>query len=58
MVEKLIPNPFLKRQIEHISRSIVKSFIQFVYTACQVERYQNILQDITSTYKAFLKKEV
>ena len=44
VVEKLLPHPFLKNQIEHISESISKSLMQFVYIVFQVEGYQNILK--------------
>ena len=53
---------FQKNEIEHISGSIVKSFIQFVFTVCQVEAYQNILKLSCmalafTSYKAFLKNK-
>ena len=35
---------FLKIKIEHISGSVVSSFIQLVFIVCQVEGYQNILK--------------
>ena len=50
----------VKIKIKHISGSIVLSFIQFVFIACQVEDYQNIVKlncepfDLIS-YRAFLK---
>ena len=34
-----LPRPFLKNQIEHISESIVESFIQFIFIVCQFEGY-------------------
>ena len=36
---ELFPDTFLKGKIEHISGSIVLSFIQFLFIACQVEGY-------------------
>ena len=38
------PRPFPEKKIEHISRSIVSNFIQFVFIAWQVEGYRNILK--------------
>ena len=56
-----IPRPFSKKlKIEHIPGSTAKSSTKFVFTACQVEGYRNILK-ISYTrlafisYKAFLK---
>ena len=62
VVEKLLPDPFLKNQIEHISESISISLMQFVYIVFQVERYQNILKLSCrplafTSYKAFLKNK-
>ena len=62
MVEKQFPDLFQKFRIEHISGSIVQSFIQFVFIACQVEDHQNILKlSCTSltftTHKIFLEKQ-
>ena len=62
VVEKLLPDPFLKNQIEHISESISKSLMQFVYVVFQVEGYQNILKLscrplVFTSYKAFLKNK-
>ena len=62
VVEKLLPDPFLKNQIEHISESISKSLMQFVYIVFQVEGYQNILKLncrplAFTSYKAFLKNK-
>ena len=34
----------IKIKIEHISKSIVQSFIQFVFIVRQVEGYRNILK--------------
>ena len=47
-------------KIEHISGSIVESFMQFVFIVCSVECYQNIWKLICrplafTSYKAFLK---
>ena len=42
MVEKLVPDPFLKIRIEHNSGSIVYNFIQFAFFVWQVEGYRNI----------------
>ena len=36
LVEKLVPDPFLNNEIEHISESLVLNFIQFVYIVLQV----------------------
>ena len=44
MVEKLVQILFWKIKVDQISRSMVQSLIQFVYTALQVEAYQNILK--------------
>ena len=44
VVEKLSPYPFLKNQIDHISSSIVLTFMQFVFVAWQVEGYRNMLK--------------
>ena len=58
-----ISRPFSKKiKIEHISRSIVLSFILFVFIVCQAEDYQNILKLsyrplVFSSYKAFLKNK-
>ena len=43
MVEKLFAD-LLKIKIDHISGSIVLSFIQFVFIVCHVDAYQNILK--------------
>ena len=61
MVEKLFPDPFLKVKIEHVSGSIVKSFIQLVFVVCQVEDYQNISKLSSrsfsfNAYKAYFQK--
>ena len=62
VVEKLLPNPFLKNQNQYISESIAKSLMQFVYIVCQVESCQNILKlsyrPLAFTLcKAFLKNQ-
>ena len=36
VVEKLVPDPFLKIEIEHISESIVQSFIYFAFIVCPI----------------------
>ena len=57
----MVRDPLLLIKIEHFSRSIVYTFIQFLFV-CQVEDYQKILKlrcrplRFTS-YKAFLKKQ-
>ena len=53
---------FQKFKIEHISRSIVSSFMLFVFIVCQVEGYRNILNLACSplaftSNKAFLKSK-
>ena len=58
VVEKLFPEPLKKIKIEHISGSIVSSFIQFFLIVCHVLGYRNILKISSSaftSYKAFLK---
>ena len=61
-----IPVPFLKIKIEHISGSIVESFIQFVFIMCWfyiiVEDYWNTLKLRSrslafTSYKNFLKNK-
>ena len=52
---------FWKIKIEHISGSILYSFIQLVIMVCQVEDYQNILKLSCrplafTTFKAFFEK--
>ena len=42
--EKLIPDPFLKNKIEHISESVASAFRHFVFIACQVEVYRSLLK--------------
>ena len=55
---------FYKIKIEHISESVVQSFIQFVFIVCQIDGYPKILKLSCrplafTSYKAFLKnKEV
>ena len=62
VVNKLIPDHFLKIKMKHITGSIVESFIQLVFIDCHVEGYLKILKisykplDFTS-YKAFLKNK-
>ena len=51
-----------KIKIEHISASIVESFMQFVFAVCKVEGYQNILKLSCrplafTSYKAFLENK-
>ena len=61
VVPKVLREALIKNiTIEHISGSVVKSFIQFAFVVCQVEVYQNILKPsyrpLTFTsYKAILK---
>ena len=55
MVEKILPDPFLKNQN-------LKSFIQFVFIVCQVEGYRNILKLSCkslafTSYDTFLKNK-
>ena len=62
MEAKLVPDPFLKSLIEHISRSIAYSFIQLLFIVCQVEDYRNILKLSCgslafTSYKTFLKNK-
>ena len=38
-MEKLVPDPFLKNKIGHVSGLIVKGFILFVFIVAQVEGY-------------------
>ena len=62
VVEKLLPDLFLKNQIEHISESISKRLVQFVYIVFQVGGYQNILKLncrplAFTSYKTFLKNK-
>ena len=54
-VGETIPRPFPSIKINHISGSIVQSFIEFVFIACQVEGYRNIKTILL--YKAFLKTQ-
>ena len=42
-IEKLVPDPFLKSQIEHIPGSTVWNVIQFFLLYVRVEVNQNIL---------------
>ena len=58
-----ILRPFSKKiKVEHISGSIVLSFVQFIFIVCEVENYRNILKlncsplAVTS-YKALLKNK-
>ena len=44
VVEKLLLDPSLKFKIEHISGSIVSSFVQFVFFASQANSHRNILK--------------
>ena len=51
-----------KLKFDHISRSIVESFIQFVFIVCQVEGYRSISKLSCrslyfSSYKHFLKNK-
>ena len=61
MVEKLFIDPFQKKmKNEHISGSIIYSYIQFVLILCQVKGYLKILRLryrslVFTSYKAFLK---
>ena len=62
MVEKLVPEPFPKMKIEHISGSIASSLIQFTFIVWQVEGYRNILKLSCrplafTSHKAFLKNK-
>ena len=34
VLEKLVPNPFLKNKIEHNSGSAVLNFMKFVFIVC------------------------
>ena len=63
-VGETFPRPFSKKRtnIEHISGSIVQSFLQFVFIVCQVEGYRKILKLSRrplafTSYKAFLKNK-
>ena len=62
VVEKLFQTLFWKIKIEHISGSILWSFINFVFIVSQVEDYRNLLKlscrplAFTSS-KAFLKSK-
>ena len=61
-MKKLFPDTFLKIKIEYISGSIIQSFIQFVFIACQVKCYRDILKLSSrplavNSYKAFLKNK-
>ena len=57
-----IARPLYKKlKLEHVSRSIVWSFVQFAFIAGQVEDYQKILKLSCkllafTSYKAFFKK--
>ena len=45
-----VSRPFSKKiKIEHISGSIVKSFIHFVFIVCQAQSYQNIETNLQAT---------
>ena len=43
-MQKLVPDPFPKMNIEHISGSVGLSFKQFIFIVCQAEGYQNTLK--------------
>ena len=60
--EKLFPDPFLKNKVEHISGSIVQSFVQFTFIISQVDDDRNILKLSSrplafTSYKVFLKNK-
>ena len=60
--EKLFPDPFLKNKIEHISGSIVQSFVQFTFIISQDDDDRNILKLSSrplafTSYKVFLKNK-
>ena len=60
--EKQFPDPFLKNKIEHISGSIVQSFVQFTFIISQVDDDRNILKLSSrplafTSYKVFLKNK-
>ena len=62
VLDNLFPDPFQKIKIEHISRSVVNSFIQFVFIIWQVQGYRNIFKSSCrlvafTSYKDFLKNK-